>query len=47
MSLSEFLQVRGEELISFRRDLHAHPETGYREYRTTARSNGVVPPWSQ
>ncbi len=25
------------ELIDFRRDLHAHPETGYHEYRTTRR----------
>lgn len=25
------------ELISFRRDLHAHPELGYAEHRTTAR----------
>ncbi len=36
MSLSEFLQVRGEELISFRRDLHAHPELSSQETRTTA-----------
>lgn len=26
-----------EELVTFRRDLHAHPETGRREVRTTAR----------
>jgi len=25
------------DLIDFRRDLHAHPETGYHEYRTTRR----------
>lgn len=36
MSLSEFLQVRGEELTSFRRDLHAHPELSSQETRTTA-----------
>jgi amidohydrolase len=35
--LAEFMAARDEELIAFRRDLHAHPETGYREYRTTAR----------
>jgi amidohydrolase len=35
--LAEFMAAREEELIAFRRDLHAHPETGYREYRTTAR----------
>lgn len=26
-----------EELVSFRRDLHAHPETGFAEHRTTRR----------
>jgi amidohydrolase len=35
--LAEFMAAREDELIAFRRDLHAHPETGYREYRTTAR----------
>src|SRR6266536_1965845 len=35
--LAEFMAAREEELIAFRRDLHAHPETGYREYRTTGR----------
>ena len=33
--LAEFMAAREAELIAFRRDLHAHPETGYREYRTT------------
>lgn len=36
MSLSEFLQMRGEELISFRRDLHSHPELSGEEHRTTS-----------
>jgi amidohydrolase len=35
--LAQFMAAREDELIAFRRDLHAHPETGYREYRTTAR----------
>jgi amidohydrolase len=35
--LAKFLAARGAELIAFRRDLHAHPETGYREYRTSGR----------
>jgi len=35
--LAEFIAAREPELIAFRRDLHAHPETGYREYRTTGR----------
>ncbi len=35
--LAGFMAAREAELIAFRRDLHAHPETGYREYRTTAR----------
>jgi amidohydrolase len=34
-SLDEFLAARGPELIAFRRDLHAHPETGRAERRTT------------
>ncbi|MGH3276317.1 MAG: amidohydrolase, partial [Streptosporangiaceae bacterium] len=33
--LDSFLLGHESELISFRRDLHAHPETGYHEYRTT------------
>jgi amidohydrolase len=36
VSLAEFLATRGEELISFRRDLHAHPELSEQETRTTA-----------
>jgi len=35
--LDAFLAGHGPELIDFRRDLHAHPETGYHEYRTTRR----------
>jgi amidohydrolase len=35
--LDEFLAAREEELIAFRRDLHAHPELGYHEHRTTSR----------
>jgi amidohydrolase len=35
--LDAFLAGHEAELISFRRDLHAHPETGYHEYRTTRR----------
>src|SRR5580693_4550211 len=35
--LDAFLTGHGPELIEFRRDLHAHPETGYHEYRTTRR----------
>src|SRR5215468_105412 len=35
--LDEFLGVREDELIAFRRDLHAHPELGYHEHRTTSR----------
>ena len=35
--LAKFMATREAELIAFRRDLHAHPETGYREYRTTRR----------
>src|SRR5262249_12624442 len=34
--LAGFMAAREAELIAFRRDLHAHPETGYREYRTTS-----------
>ncbi|MGH3287445.1 MAG: M20/M25/M40 family metallo-hydrolase, partial [Streptosporangiaceae bacterium] len=34
-SLDEFLAARGPELIAFRRDLHAHPEAGRAEHRTT------------
>src|ERR1700757_4158568 len=35
--LDAFLSGHEQELIEFRRDLHAHPETGYHEYRTTRR----------
>ncbi len=35
--LSAFLAQRGPELIGFRRDVHAHPELGRTERRTTAR----------
>jgi amidohydrolase len=34
-SLDAFLAARGPELIVLRRDLHAHPEPGDAEYRTT------------
>jgi len=35
--LDRFLAAREDELIAFRRDLHAHPELGYHEHRTTSR----------
>jgi amidohydrolase len=35
--LDAFLVAHEPDLIDFRRDLHAHPETGYHEYRTTRR----------
>ena len=35
--LEAFLAGHEPELVDFRRDLHAHPETGYHEYRTTRR----------
>jgi amidohydrolase len=35
--LDQFLAAREDELIAFRRDLHAHPELGYHEHRTTGR----------
>src|SRR5262249_15500171 len=35
--LDHFLATSEEELIAFRRDLHAHPELGYHEHRTTSR----------
>ena len=34
-SLDTFLAAHGPELIALRRDLHAHPECGHEEYRTT------------
>ena len=33
--LDTFLAGYEADLVDFRRDLHAHPETGYHEYRTT------------
>ncbi len=35
--LDAFLAEHQHELIEFRRDLHAHPEVGYSEHRTTSR----------
>ena len=35
--LDKFLAALEDELIAFRRDLHAHPELGYHEHRTTSR----------
>lgn len=35
--LDAFLAAHEAELIAFRRDLHAHPELGYAEHRTTAK----------
>lgn len=35
--LEEFLAGHEAELVEFRRDLHAHPELGYQEHRTTRR----------
>jgi amidohydrolase len=35
--LDAFLGARADELVEFRRDLHAHPEVGYHEHRTTRR----------
>jgi len=35
--LDQFLAAHEAELIEFRRDLHAHPELGYHEHRTTRR----------
>jgi amidohydrolase len=35
--LDAFLAGHENELIEFRRDLHAHPEIGYHEHRTTRR----------
>ncbi|GLW96186.1 amidohydrolase [Microtetraspora sp. NBRC 16547] len=33
--LTDFLREHGDELIEFRRDVHAHPETAFNEHRTT------------
>jgi amidohydrolase len=35
--LEAFLDCHQPELVEFRRDLHAHPEIGYAEHRTTRR----------
>ena len=35
--LDSFILANQAELIDFRRDLHAHPELGYHEHRTTRR----------
>ena len=31
----EALQVQADEFIALRRDIHKHPEMGYKEYRTS------------
>src|SRR5215469_8743009 len=36
-AIGGFLADHSAELIQFRRDLHAHPEIGYHEHRTTRR----------
>ena len=36
--LDAFLAGHQAELVDFRRDLHAHPEIGYHEFRTTRRT---------
>ncbi len=33
--LDSFVSAHADEFIAFRRDLHAHPELGYHEHRTT------------
>ena len=33
--LDAFLSAHTDELVAFRRELHAHPELGYHEHRTT------------
>src|SRR5262249_59273843 len=38
--LEAFLECQQPELVEFRRDLHAHPEIGYAEHRTTRRIVG-------
>src|ERR1700690_4171448 len=35
--LEAFIAEHEAELVEFRRDLHAHPEVGYAEHRTTRR----------
>ena len=34
--LDEFIAAHERELVAFRRDVHAHPELGYHEHRTTS-----------
>src|SRR3954471_9278285 len=36
-AVDRFLAEHGESLVAFRRDLHAHPELGWQEHRTTDR----------
>ena len=36
-ALDDFLAANGEQLVELRRDLHAHPELGWQEHRTTER----------
>jgi amidohydrolase len=36
-AVDQFLAQQGESLVAFRRDLHAHPELGWQEHRTTER----------
>jgi amidohydrolase len=35
--LSSLLSPYADDIVAFRRDIHAHPETGHHEFRTTAR----------
>ena len=35
--VDQFLAEQGESLLAFRRDVHANPELGWQEHRTTAR----------
>jgi amidohydrolase len=36
-AVDQFLAEQGESLVAFRRDLHANPELGWQEHRTTGR----------
>src|SRR3954453_16943956 len=36
-SVDQFVADQGESLVAFRRDLHANPELGWQEHRTTER----------
>jgi amidohydrolase len=36
IELDDFLAAHGEELVAFRRRLHAHPELSFQEHQTTA-----------